>query len=285
MRVNSAVWHPEGLAERYGRRPRPAVGEVVAYARAAWEVQHIEVDDPTQPEQEYLDRYPEPSRDALMPFRVTLRRLHGPAHEKENSARDIGRRFPAGHYKGLPRYKDGRVPLCSCHGHPWPCLEADQQAEAAQAAKAAEHEMQLLPGCCPACQEPVTHRQQSITFTGPYLRNPLAPTDPTFHLRRSCYSAAARYEEQWVAANPAVHRRSLLTLTCKGHIVVHGDGTAECHGDPDCPSVHASHRAYSACYLQSHGCGRGCTTAGHPGTRVAGRPVHPREVTALDGTA
>jgi hypothetical protein len=273
-------WHPEGVGRAGGRRKRPNVGDTVAYDRRAWEVRHVADADPTDDELERLSHYVQHARDQMLPYRISLRRLYGEKHDRENSVGDVGLRVPVRRY-GDPFhiYPNGRVPLCSCHSQPWPCLEADQQEQAAKELREAERELRLLPGCCPGCQEPVTSRQKSITFGGPNVRNPLAE-GPTFHLRSKCHGAAARYEEAWVNAEPG-RARSLLTLACRGTVIVHHDGTAECFGadDSDCPSVYARHRCYSACYLQSHGCGRDCPTAGHPGTRVAGRPNDPRAIT------
>lgn len=274
----SGDWRPSGVAREYGRRGRPSVGDVVAYDRRAWEVTHVRVDDFEAGDQERLAGYRQQYRDEMRPYHVSLRRIHGMRHERENSQQEIALRVAAFTYGGFDRYENERVPLCSCCGHPWPCLEADQQAQAAKEIQAADKELSRMPGCCPACDEPITSRQRSITFGGPNVRNPLAE-GPTFHLRGKCSGAAARYEDLWVADEPG-RKRSLLTLTCAGTVIVHHDGAAECFGadDSDCPSVYARHRGYCACYVQSHGCGRGCSTVGHPGTRVAGRPADPRAV-------
>lgn len=271
-------WHPEGVARTYGTG-RPEIGATVAYDRRAWEVRHISEAVLEPDEEKRLLGYTAAYRDKQLPYRITLRRIHGPKHERENSSQDIALRVRAASYAPFPTYPNGRVPLCSCCGHPWPCIEADQQAQAEKELQKAEREMNLLPGCCSACQEPVTSRQKSITFGGPNVRNPLTE-GPTFHLRRACRHDAARYEELWVNAEPG-RARSLLTLRCAGTVIVHHDGTAECFGanGSDCPSVYAQHRCYSACYIQSHGCGLGCPTTGHPGTRIAGRPADPRAIT------
>jgi hypothetical protein len=196
----SRDWRHVGTTRPGGRRKRPEVGDVVAYARRAWEVRHVDDADPTDDEQDRLEHYVEPWRTEARPYRVTMRRLYGAKHERENSAGDIGLR-----------------------------------------------------------------------------------EGPTFHLRRKCWGAAARYEEAWVTHEPG-RARSLLTLSCSGTLIVHHDGTAECFGadGSDCPTVYARHRCYSACYLQSHGCGRDCPRAGHPGTRVSGRPADPRAITRVE---
>lgn len=271
-------WHPEGTDCSAGRAERPHESAIVAYDRRAWEVRHVSDADVTPDERERMTSYIQPHRDRMMPYRISLRRVHGAPHIRENSAQEIALRVRFGVYNPFPLYPNGRVPLCSCCNHPWPCIEADQQAQAAKELKAAERELRLLPGCCPSCQEPVTSRQRSITFGGPNVRNPLAQ-GPTFHLRHACWNDAARYEEAWVADEPG-RARSLLTLSCRGTAIVHGDGTAECFGadGSDCPSVYARHRGMSACYVQSHGCGRGCSRVGHPGTRIASRPSDPRVI-------
>lgn len=273
-------WYPSEVTGSYGIH-RPEVGDVVAYDRRAWEVTHISPADPTPDEQDRLNAYGEPHREKLAPYRISLRRIHGPVHKNENSKQDIGLRVPVGSREAFPRYAHGRVPLCSCHGHPWPCLEADQHAESEEAMKRANHELNLMPGCCPACQEPVTTRQRSITFPGPYVHNPLAEPNPAFHLRQKCHHAAARYENAWVAADPTAPR-SLLTLYCEGTVIVHADGSGECFGadGSDCPSIYARHRCMCACYIQSHGCPRDCTPGGH-GTRLAGYPTDPRAITKV----
>lgn len=275
----SRKWDPTG-AERYGARRRPEVGDVVALAYRAWEVTHSSDAIPTAEEEDRLNSYVGTWRDRMRPYRLSLRRLHGEKHDAENSRQETAIRIPVGGYHHPPIYPNGRVPLCSCHGHPWPCLESEQQKQAEAEIARAEKAMNLMPGCCPACEEPVTSRQKSITFGGPNVTNPLAE-GPTYHLRRKCYGAAARYEEKWVNAEPG-RLRSLLTLRCQGTVVVHGDGSAECFGaeGSDCPSVFAQHRANTSCYMQTHGCGRGCTPAGHPGCFPIGRPSDPRAVLA-----
>lgn len=171
------------------------------------------------------------------------------------------------------------MPLCSCHTHPWPCADQLQEQQAAEEAKRMATELSRMPGTCPACGEVVTSRQQAITFGGPNVKNPLAE-GPTYHLRRKCRHGARTYEELWVNDEPG-RPRSLLTLRCPGNLIVHADGSAECHGhdpDTDCPSIYAEHRSYSACYLQSHGCPNPECTGSTHGCHPTGRPANPRDL-------
>ncbi|MDF9717371.1 hypothetical protein [Nocardioides sp. ChNu-99] len=271
-------WDPAGVDRHHQRRRRPNVGDLIAVDRRAWHVARVDdiADTDLSPDDAAtLRTYKEAFRERVRPFRILLRRAHGEPHPAENKRGEASITVPVGYHPGFPTYTSDRVPLCSCCGHPWPCLLADQEAWAAKELARAEREMQLMPGCCPACNEPVTSRQRSITFAGPNVKNPLAE-GPTFHLRRKCRHGAAAYEELWVADEPG-RPRSLLTLKCAGQVITHRDGTAECFGavDSDCPSVFAQHRQYSSCYTQSHGCPRpecdrsdghlwGCTPKGYP---------------------
>jgi len=267
-------WLPAGVSRN--RKRRPDVGDLIALDHAAWRVMHVITDDTlTEREENWVNGYRPEIRAGHMPFKVSLRREHGPKHENENSKQDIALRCSASFY-GFDTYETDRVPLCSCCSDPWPCRMLIAEDKAKTAAREMEAEMKLLPGCCPACTEPVTSRQKSITFPGENVRNPFM-VDPVFHLRRQCRSGAASYEDAWAKADPS-RPRSLLTLKCEGHLIACGDGYAECHGAEDCPSVYARHRSMSSCYTQSHGCGRQCGSYGHGCDlpRAADWPAVPR---------
>lgn len=276
----STRWLPYG--PHLGGSNRPEEGDVVAIERAAWKVIRYTDAAPT-PEERERAATAGPWADRYRPYELLLQRLHGPAHDAEDDRHVVSVCVPGDSYPGIPVYPHGRVPLCSCCGHPWPCRIADEQATAEAALKRAEKAMRVMPGCCPACNEPITTRQRSIRFGGPNLLNPLAE-GPTYHTRGRCWHAASRYEQLWVAAEPG-RPRSLLTLQCEGTLIVHGDGTAECHGakDSDCPSIYARHRCMGVCYTQSAGCPRDCPVRGHPGCEPSGRPADPRAVTRIEG--
>jgi len=165
------------------------------------------------------------------------------------------------------RYLDEHYTVCNCCNELPPC--SGKRAE--HAVEKSVEEMKLPDGYCPACKEPITHRQKKHVFPGPNLLNPFGADGVQFHQRGMCHGAAVEYEEKWVRADPS-RARSLLTLRCSGTVTVHGDGTAECHSrndGEDCPNIYARHMGMRACYTLSNGCGRGCERQGHPGTRLS----------------
>lgn len=124
--------------------------------------------------------------------------------------------------------------------------------------------------CCMSCLVPIHEADKRITFYGKNLYNPLLGNGAKFHDKGKCREDAIIYENLWVQAVRG-RRRSLLTLKCVGSLIVHGDGTAECHGrndGSDCPTVHAKHSYVKPCHASTLGCGRGCTKEGHPGTKL-----------------
>lgn len=254
-------WSPAMSTTRYERRP--PVGELIAYRREPWRVLSVEDVDQGAWSDDARDYWllrgmPEPTTWHHRPFNVVVESVPG----GQMGDLKVGpRHSPTWHV--LPEH----YAVCVTCGELAPCLAHTAMLQAEAEMARIEKQMRLLPGCCPACQEPITSRQETVTFPGPNLLLPTGSPDPVFHLRRDCRGGAARYEEVWVNADPT-RPRSLLTLRCKGLLVVHGDGSAECHGSIDCPSVYAHHGHLTACYAQSHGCGRGCSPVGHPGCRV-----------------
>jgi len=167
--------------------------------------------------------------------------------------------------------------ICVSCGELAPCREYEAEEYALRETQKMEELLSIPEGACMACNEPITARQNKITFDGPNLKNPLAPPNPTFHTRLRCMRDAASYEELWVKADPR-NTRSLLTLKCDGTVIVHADGTGECIGaeHSDCPSIYAHHRGRGACYMHYHGCPKGCQRHNHPGISLRGYPTNPR---------
>lgn len=249
-------WAPAMSRRVYDRKP--PVGELIGHDGKPWRVLSVE----DIPAHDWSD----PARVEATPswygrpFRVMVESPEGD---------DCGSMVVEPWHRMTWHVLPEHYAICVSCGDLAPC-RAHQAAEQSERAMVKlEREMRLLPGCCPSCQEPITARQKSKTFVGANLLNPLGEPDVTYHTRMTCIGGAARYEEMWVRADPT-RPRSLLTMFCEGTVVVHHDGSGECFGaaDSTCPDVRARHRLMRACFTQSHGCPRGCSIAGHPGTRV-----------------
>jgi hypothetical protein len=223
------TWRPLG-ANHYRVTTSLQPGELVAFEHAVWRV--VEV-------------HPKP-QDEQYPWRVILR----PAHINTGDVRDRDhdKAYKAGKHAWWDVYPNEHYPICvTCH-EPLPCR--DQMAAKISAQEAEQFDCYTTAGICPACQEPVSQRQKSLTWED----NAVVPGGPavTFHLRRACWSQARRYELRWVAFDPG--RRKPI-LTCAGHISYHRDGTAQCTELAGCPgprayhpSSESHHPGYSTCY-------------------------------------
>lgn len=261
MRDLNRYWTP-AVSAGHTRDRLPPVGAVIAFDRKPWRVLAIDQLDPlnwSDRERDAWQEYGMPDPWDRQPVRVRVEPIGG------GKAR--GLRVEPWHYSGWYSTLPEHYAICVSCGELAPCTHLTAQRQAVAAMEAQDkQDRKLMPGCCPGCGEPVTSRQEAVTFPGPNLLSPLAHDSPTFHLRRRCRGSAERYEEMWVQADPS-RPRSLLTLTCTGSVTVHHDRSRECHGaiDSDCPDPRAKHRSYSACYALSHGCPRGCPREGHRG--------------------
>ena len=262
---SSRGWRPAIVAKTHYGHGRPPVGILIGHRGQAYRVVRVEDVNPGNwseraREQWLAEKMPDPWRRA--PYRVVVK--------KADAGPDLMMTVEPWMYVDwheLPEH----YAVCVACGDPAPCAGHTQAKQAEWEMERAEREMSVLPGCCPACHEPISTRQKVHTFPGANLLNPLGESDVRFHQRRQCRSGAQRYEEMWVQADPT-RPRSLLTLRCEGFVTVHADGSGECHGrqdGSDCPTIYARHTGRAACYLMTHGCGLGCTPDDHPGTRLA----------------
>lgn len=133
-------------------------------------------------------------------------------------------------------------PVCSCHGHPWPCTV---MRDAKNAERATERWMKLYDlsaaSVCNSCGEAITSRQRSITFPEPWLQLADAPP-PEYHTRINCWLAAQRYEEEYRLKHyPQADR----LVSCSGMEFVHTNFT-ECSAEQLCTGLHGppTHRNY-----------------------------------------
>lgn len=200
MRFNGR-WYPVGTADRY-RAGRPEVGDVVAYDFRAWEVTHLRIEDFAEEEDLRANSYRPEYRDTKRPYSISLRRLYGPTHPRENSRQEIALRVRAFAFGGLERYEEGRVPLCSCCGHPWPCRMTEAKRESEGQARLLDERMKRAGvGICYSCGEPITSRQGSVTYPEGNVDLPGYPA-PRFHTRQKCYAGRASYEGRRAKAYP-----------------------------------------------------------------------------------
>lgn len=183
-----------------------------------------------------------------------------------------------------------QYPTCHDCDLIWPC-PCDERNDAATAAMAEFNRLAgIMPGCCWACNEPVTGRHHAIVFEGENLLMPGA-TPAVFHTshsrkadtsrqRGSCRSQAEAYEERWVAASVS----RAVRLRCDGLMYRHID-SSECTRGDDCPGVDASHTDFGHCTsrMTTWSPGGGCAERQGPltncGTRGCRGPKIPAVVT------
>lgn len=149
-----------------------------------------------------------------------------------------------------------RHQMCSCHGHIWPCQDADMD----DLAEVEQQRMEKIlataaPGVCAHCGEQVTDRHRKLTFPEPSLLVPGAP-GPTFHAgRTACWGAAEKYERDGrLAADPNVARLA----SCPGIQFIHEkrdipiDKRIECTAGKSCTGLHgpAGYRREKSCDAQ-----------------------------------
>lgn len=290
-------WRPLLAAAQY--RP-PAPGDLVARDHAVWRVLEV-VDLPlTGADRELWLEAGMPDLPAWKgrPCVVALDFVAGarPAWAPPEGAVPGGKvtltaqRYTGQEWRVYP--SSGRWPACSCCGDPMPCRTELQDEEVGRSLEQVEEFSRRLPGCCWACEEPISSRQRSVTYPGDNLDLP-GGHEPHFHTRSLCRGRAERYELRWIATDP--RRERILTYPlCGGILVVHGDGSTECQSgrDPmfdlerptqrDCDGhLTHDHAVHTACYLggewfarttDASACPRGCVRDGHPGTRTTPRP-------------
>jgi len=274
-------WNALGAQRLYGGG-RPQVGDLVPMEHAVWRVVSVH-DEPVLADDDLAawQREGMPDLDTWRgrPYTVAAVHVGGvtPQHEAlRNGKPGIMRIHPRTSGRGFSwqTYPNGRWAKCSCCGEPMPCRAelTDRTVDAAEERVVAFE--RRLPGCCWSCEEPITSRQRTVAYPGTNLDLPTAPA-PRFHTRLRCLDAAEAYEARWLKDDPR-RARVLTWPACKGTLVVHHDGSTECHGGRDDCWGHddSDHGNRTACIFQSHGCGRGCTSEGHPGCRP--RPRAPR---------
>ena len=131
---------------------------------------------------------------------------------------------------------DEPYPVCSHCGELMPCTE--EWVETLVARDIEKTARYQNPAICPACEEPITTRQKTVTFdTNLYV--PLGPP-VTYHLRQKCLYKAITYEKE-VAKATGIDPR----LSCSGYLTLHCLLPDQCT-NPTCPGPDARHRGWDA---------------------------------------
>lgn len=184
--MNNERWFPLG-ATRCTYLPEP--GTLLAIDHAVWKV--AEVGEPDQHEWTDVDHTAWMQHNRR-PFVVTAY----PVDQEHNrwKIRGRARQMANGRLSGSQfyAYPDEHYPVCASCSEPLPCRETERRRLAEQELRQAEAWQR--PGVCPACGQPVTTKQDSMTF--PNVKVPGGPL-LTFHIgRQACRSAARDYAKQ-----------------------------------------------------------------------------------------
>lgn len=230
----SYAWSPHGTTAQY--KP-PTPGTLVGWEHAVWRV--ISAADIPK------DRWTDAERKAVAAGGATYRPvivvvLPYTADTDTPGTLDQELRLVCHEHTVWFVYDSEHWPACGRCGEPAPCREQTQARVAAAAA--ARMERYSIPGVCPACQQLVTARQRSITIPDNLFAGPAGPV-VTFHLRDCCWGFAVDYEARWAAGDPS--RRT--TLSCRGSVTTHNDGTYECTEMTGCPGPRANHPSCTVC--------------------------------------
>jgi hypothetical protein len=266
-------WRPYPLARVMFRVPQ--VGDLLGWRYGGWRVDEatqVARHDLHADDQETLDRVaagvPPERRESVRrtwtPWNIVIRHEHGPLIKKP------GERFQTLHtgattahftVKSTSRSFDVLTepfPVCSCHGHIWPCQEMDLgdlvERRGLELDKVvAGH----ADGICYACCEPISTRQKYVTFPEPSFLLP-GFTSPVFHAgRAACWSEAEDYERKYrLAADLDAPRFA----SCPGVRFIHegrglsGSDRLECTAGLFCTGHHgpSGYRHESACYHKIH---------------------------------
>lgn len=254
---------------------RPPVGRLICHRDAVWRVTAVTDSNLTDEERSVWIGAGMPPLGGwrYRPYQVELEHVGGHLPDGRPTIWRLDVRVAHTRNWGLYWHvypATGRWPMCSCCGNPMPCkadrTDAYVETELGKIRSLEEHARKVLPGCCWACGEPITRRQEAVAYAGPNLDIPGGPA-VTFHTRRKCHWKAHQYELKWLEEDPERHR--ILTWPeCHGTLMVHADGTSECiDGEPDCLGHDShDHRSAAACYCSRRQCTRGCTREGHRGT-------------------
>ena len=127
---------------------------------------------------------------------LALHREIGDPHPWENDRGDVAMSFKSRIYvHSMKASRSARMPLCSCHGYPWPCRAVDEERRAIeQMRQDADFAAKAGDGQCASCGEVITPKQGKVTAPEPNVQIPgFGP--PMFHTRLACREGLDHYDK------------------------------------------------------------------------------------------
>jgi hypothetical protein len=250
----TAPWQPDQCRDQ--STPRELRPEQIAVIdRTAYrvlEVREREFVDWDQDAQDTWNRAgrPDPSTWPRRPMALTVRPEALPAAAPEHFVMAASEQVFV-----LPEHYS----VCRVCAQLPPCRHNELEAAIAREQRRLAKMLEIQPGCCHACNQPIASRQRRIRFPGPNLMRPDFGDDTAvFHLRLACRFRAAEYDSRWA---PAMGRPRLLY--CPGQVTVHFTGRIDCTEQEDCPGdvEHASEERHHPQYGAPSTAGCWCIAA------------------------
>ena len=225
IRYDPDAWRPHGADYRKTSNLKP--GEITVWERKPVRVVEIRerdtIDWPKRYQEIWVEQgMPEPATWFQRPMVIVLQDLDQETGKPRHLCASA-----YGDWHVLPEH----FSICRlCHELP-PCSHVHTERVMERANERMAEEMAIMPGCCLACNEPITRRQKSVSFTGPNLIRPDFGSDTAiFHLRGKCIIDVESYDKRWAAATGSKRR-----FYCPGHMEVHIDKTTTCTELAECP--------------------------------------------------
>lgn len=254
-------WQPEGVSARLQVTAKLQAGCLVVCEKRPVRVLAAPVDVPVSRWQKRFEqaweiesrRFPGVTRETWnrRPMYVQMERVDEPGRAG----------LPGKRWRGMASAStawwviEEHYSVCVRCGEMSPCSEVFNERIAKRQVAQMDELLKLVPGCCMACNEPITSRQKHTVFEGENLTRPdFGDDSAVFHLRRSCMGAVHEYDRRWAEAR-GVPRR----FHCSGRRTVHLDKSEECSRGDDCPgAVSHDSNVYHHANARGHAGRLGC---------------------------
>lgn len=254
------IWHPEDSEmswfardqeSTHRRTDKLTVGDIVVYERYPYTITRIDPD--ALPYQHWPQPFQEswrnentgtkstdrPEQWERRPWRIDLEIIGGartPRNKRDNGRFAAVAASPTTFWTVLAEH----FSVCRiCQELP-PCRHAFREKLLKRQEAHLNKALNLMPGTCLACAEPISKRQKTIIFNGPNLIRPDFGNDSAiFHARRSCRSRVEDYDHKLTKATGVPGR-----FHCPGNLTIHTDKSTDCTQPETCPGREARHPGY-----------------------------------------